>query len=105
MDMDAAWRKTLPDVDQLRSLYKAVRGVLAGPARTDEYDMVIHLTASRSGLSHAAAAAGLLTLNDMGLIELDPNTFPCTLKMNAMRKTDPESSAVWRALQAWRTGH
>ncbi|MBQ9951529.1 MAG: single-stranded-DNA-specific exonuclease RecJ [Clostridia bacterium] len=105
MDMDAAWRKTLPDVDQLRNLYKAVRSVLAGPARTDEYDTVIHLTASRSGLSHAAAAAGLLTLHDMGLIELDPNTFPCTLKMNATRKTDPESSAVWRALQAWRTDH
>ena len=40
----------------------------------------------------------------MGLIRLNMDTLPVGLKIPAMKKTDPDSSTVWRAVQAWKNG-
>ena len=100
MDVRAGWLGDLPDVDQLREVYKAVRALGKRPLHIDDGVMLAHMTASAAGVTYVAAAAALLALNDLKLIELSPEPFRLTIC--PMRKTDPDSSAVWRALQAWR---
>ena len=99
---DAAWRKDLPDVDGMRNAYKAVRSVVKGVEKWDDFEMLAYLVSRYAGIEYIAAAASLLALHDMALIELDPYSRPTGLKLNPMHKTDPDSSAVWRAMQAWK---
>ena len=100
LDAKAGWLGELPDVDQLREVYKAVRALGKRPLRIDDDGMLAHMAASAAGVEYVTAAAALLALNDMKLIELSPEPFRLTIC--PMCKTDPDSSAVWRALQAWR---
>ena len=103
LDARPEWLERLPDVDQLRTAYKGVKALLRSREHWDAFNMLIHLVAAYSGLEYVCAAACLLALHDLGLIQLDLDAQPVGLKLSPMRKTDPETSAVWRALQAWRT--
>lgn len=102
MDARTPWLDELPDVDALREVYKAVRELLRRPVRCDTFPMLAHLLSSATGSSFLCCAACALALHDMDLIRLKLDGPTIQLTLNPMRKTDPESSAVWRALQAWR---
>ncbi len=103
MDVRPGWFDRLPDLDQLRAAYKGVKAVLQSRERRGAYNMLIHLAASYSRMEYVCAAACLLALNDLHLIELIPDDENSKLTLCPMRKIDPDTSSVWRALQAWRT--
>ena len=99
----APWLGALPDVDQMREAYKALRRLAARPIRCTSLEMLAHLLSSATGLDSVCCAASALALADMKLIELALCGQPMCFRLNAAQKTDPDSSAVWRTLQAWRT--
>ena len=80
-----------------------MKAVLQSRERRGAYNMLIHLAASYSRMEYVCAAACLLALNDLHLIELIPDDENSKLTLCPMRKIDPDTSSVWRALQAWRT--
>ncbi len=102
MRVESPCRDALPDVDILREAYKGLRAVLKGPQRWQDYAMLTHLLAVQSGIGFVTAAACLPVLNDMNLIQLDLDARPTGVILNPMKKTDPETSDLWRAVQAWR---
>lgn len=104
LETSCGWKKRLPDVDRMRNVYKAVRAVLKGGCRWDGFESLLRCFDAFGCEDAVTTAASLLALHDMALIELDPHSRPAALKLNPMQKTDPETSAVWRALQAWRGG-
>jgi len=99
----AQWQDDLPDVGQMREVYKALRRLPEYVLRRADFAGVTHWLSSATGLKQIGCAASLLILHDMKLINLSPDCTPIRLKLNEMRRTDPETSAVWRAVQAWRT--
>ena len=100
----APWLSELPDVSQMREVYKALRRLAARPVRCDSRQMLAHLLASATGLGSVSCAASLIALADMKLIALLEDGCAMGFKLNEARRTDPDSSAVWRTIQSWRTG-
>ena len=88
-----AWLAQLPDVDGMRNAYRALRDIFRRPARWEGFSGLSRLTAAESGLSPIGAAAALLALADMRLIELDARSGARPLPM---RKCDPLESRVAR---------
>lgn len=104
LEVDVPWLSKLPDVDQMREVYKAVRGMhWKARAREDRFRDLTYAIEQATGLDELLCAASLLALNDMQLIRLSLS--PLQLTQAPMRKTDPDSSAVWRAVQRWRGKH
>ena len=101
LEADAPWMRGLPDVNQMREVYKAVRG-MSWKARSedDRFRDLAYAVHRTTGLSEIICAASLLALNDMQLVQLSLN--PLQLNKVPMRKTEPDSNAVWRAVQRWR---
>ena len=91
----APWLGALPDVDQMREAYKALRRLAARPIRCTSLEMLAHLLSSATGLDSVCCAASALALADMKLIELALCGQPMCFRLNAAQKTDPDSSAVW----------
>jgi hypothetical protein len=104
VDYDSCTRKLMPDVDTLREAYKAIRLVPKRHEDWDEFYMLVHLVESYAEMHYAAATVCVLALDEMKLIDLDFDAQPMTMKIPPMRKVDPDTSAVWRAVQAWKTG-
>lgn len=102
LDAQSACRDAMPDVDALRESYKALRAVLKSGETWRSYDMLVHLLSVYGKMDPACASACLPVLHDMALVEIDLFAHPTSVQMNPMQKTDPETSAVWRAVQAWR---
>lgn len=102
LDAQSACRDAMPDLNALRESYKAVRAVLRSGETFRSYDMLVHLLSVYGKMSPACASACLPVLHDMSLVEIDLSARPTGVQMNPMQKTDPETSAVWRAVQAWR---
>ncbi|MDO4549003.1 MAG: DHHA1 domain-containing protein, partial [Clostridia bacterium] len=98
----AWWLDVLPGVDELRKVYVACRlATRADVSYTS--DRVLTREVSRlSGVYYISAQAGLVALDDMGLIQYDPN--PVRLSMLPMRKLDPLENQVFGViakLKAW----
>lgn len=102
-DADSACRKLMPDVDTLRESYKLLKYAIEREG-WNQFFMLVHLVEAYGKMPFAAATVCLLTLDELKLIELDLSTLPVGLKVPRMHKTDPDTSAIWRAVQAWRTG-
>lgn len=66
-----AWLSLLPDIDGLRSAYRALRDIFRRPARYDGFFGLCRLLSADCALSPVGAAAALVALEDMRLIELD----------------------------------
>ena len=101
--LGCGWTDAIPTVDQMREVYKAARQFSRRPVVYDDLGELAHLLSGAAGLSTLTCVFSLLALDDMDLIDLNLNCHPIQMKLNEMRKTDPETSAVWRAVQAWRT--
>ena len=96
----ALWRE-LPDIAQMREVYKACLHISRRPVHMPDWDALDAQLAEETGLSPICCRASMLALLDMGLVSLYDRPF--ALRMPPMKKTDPESSALWRSLQAIKT--
>jgi hypothetical protein len=100
--LGCGWMGAIPTIDQMREVYKAARQLSRRPVIYDDLGELAHLLSGAADLSALTCVFSLLALDDMDLIDLNLNSHPIQMKLNEMRKTDPETSAVWRAMQAWR---
>ena len=98
----AAWRQALPDLDAMRATYRALAVLLRRPAWAQTLRQLAHLAAEEAGVEDVAALTSLLAMADMGLLALDLTTRPVTVRRTGLSKADPQTSAVWRAIQRWR---
>ena len=99
---DAPWRRSLPDVEALRGAYRALTALLRRPAWCQSPGQLARMLAEEAGTDDVAAMASLLALADMGLFELDLTARPVAVRRTGLSKAEPESSAVWNAIQRWR---
>lgn len=83
----------VPTVDDMREVYKAARTISRMPAIIRDMPALLKELSFGTGLSVTACGLSVMALLDMGLITMNAG-----LKVPAARKTDPESSAVWRAI-------
>lgn len=97
---DAGLAAVIPDVNGMREVYKAFRRLAARPLRLKGMEALAHALAAESGETETACLLSVLTLMDMQLIAVHDKPF--TAALLPAHKTDPDSSAVWRSLQACR---
>lgn len=87
----------LPDVNRMRETYKAARSLSRRPVKITDAEALALMLSEEAGLSPTCCHVSLLALMDLKLVEVTPK--PMRLLVPAARKTDPESSALWRAMQ------
>ena len=92
----------MPTVDEMREVFKAARSLSRRPQFASDEEALLGDLARETGLSETACHASLLALRDMRLLEIKQR--PCRLEMLPVKKVDPQTSAVWRAIQNIRTG-
>ena len=87
----------LPNVDQMREVYKAARNLNRRPVKLSNAEALSQLLSEESGLMPSCCHASILALADMQLVALTDKPFG--MQLLPMRKTDPMTSALWRAIQ------
>ena len=87
----------MPDVDQMREVYKACLYLSKRPLHAQDIEALIGRIADEASLDLNICHLSLLALQDMQLVKI--NEKPLKLLIPPMKKTDPESSAVWRSIQ------
>ena len=96
------WREPLwselPDVDQMREVYRAALHLSRRPLHISGVEALDHQLSEEAQLPVTACHASLLALMDMHLIELREKPF--AMQVPPVKKTDPQSSALWRAVEA-----
>lgn len=93
----------LPDVDQMRQVYLALRYLSRRPAHIPDMEAMCARLAEEAQLDASCCCVALLALADMKLIEL--RLRPFGLRLLPMQKTDPESSPLWRAVTRLRDAY
>lgn len=88
------WPAELPDVEGMRASYRALRDILRRPAHYDGFVALCRLVGAECGLTAVGAAAALLALEDMRLVETDENG----ARLLPMEKRDPMQSGVVRQI-------
>ena len=97
LDCGASIWENLPDVDEMREVYKACMRLSRRPAHMPDWEALDMLLSEESGISPLGCRAGAIALCDMQLIAIAKKPF--ALHLMPMKKTDPESSALWRVIQ------
>lgn len=97
LEGDSPLAGKLPDVDEMREVYKAARQLAKRPVHVRDMEEMALLLAEEAGVDAIGSHASLLALMDMQLLTLRAKPFGLVLL--PMQKTDPESSAVWRRIQ------
>ncbi len=90
----------LPDVDRMREVYRAARSLSRRPIRIPDVEALDCRLSEETGLSPTCCHASLMALCDMKLVELRGK--PLAMTVPRAVKTDPRSSAVWRAIERLR---
>ena len=96
LDAQSAFAGELPDVDQMREVYKAARSLTRRPVQISDMEALDARLSEETGLSPTRCHVSLLALMDMKLVALNERPFGLTVP--AAVKTDPDSSALWRAV-------
>ena len=96
LPVESALRGELPDVDQMREVYKAARSLSRRPIRLTDIESLDLRLSEETGLSPTICHVSLLALLDLKLVALSER--PLGLTVPAVQKTDPDSSALWRAV-------
>ena len=97
LEGESAYAGRLPDVDEMREVYKAARVLTRRPMHAPDMEALVHALAEEAGMDATKCHASLLALMDMQLLALREKPFG--LMMLPMQKKDPETSAVWRTIQ------
>ena len=100
LQLDAPVKMDLPDVDEMRLVYKAMRAISRRPAVIADFSALDEILAGETGLTPLKCRASILALRDMQLVEISQRPFGARLL--PMQKTDPDSSALWRTLQRFK---
>ncbi|MBQ3423807.1 MAG: single-stranded-DNA-specific exonuclease RecJ [Clostridia bacterium] len=101
---DPAWVQQLPDVETMRQVYRAVMRIKGRPAWIRTFFQLVHMAADEAGVADVTAGTAILAMVDMGLFTLDPSREPIVLARSGAAKAAPEDSALFNALQRWRSG-
>ena len=91
----------LPDLNAMRDAYVAMMRVGQRPAWCGSLLQLARMTAEEAGQDARTALVSLLVMADMGLIELTLSPFG--VRRSAVKKADPEKSALWQRVQRWRS--
>ena len=91
------WRE-LPDVDQMREVYRAALHLSRRPLHLSNWEALDCQLSEEAQLPITACHVSLLALMDMQLIEVRERPFG--MLVPPVKKTDPQSSALWRAVEA-----
>lgn len=91
------WRE-MPDVDQMREVYKACLYLSRRPIHVRDVEALANRIAEETSLDVQRCCLSLLALRDMKLVNFSER--PLRLQLPPAKKTDPESSAVWRSIQS-----
>ena len=81
----------------MREVYKAARNLNRRPVKLSNAEALSQLLSEESGLMPSCCHASILALADMQLVALTDKPFG--MQLLPMRKTDPMTSALWRAIQ------
>ena len=92
--------KGLPDIDQMREIYKAALRLSQRPVRIANADAMDRILAEEAGLTPLMARMSLLVLCDMQLLALREKPFGLTVLPK--RKTNPEDFPLWQSIQELR---
>lgn len=95
-EIDSGIWEGLPDVDQMREVYKAALRLDKRPLRIKNADELDHILAEESGQTMLAVRASLLALQDMQLIAVREKPF--ALILLPKKKTNPDNSIVWQRI-------
>ena len=96
------WFERLPDVDTLRSVYVAVRRVSRRPYFFANWIALVNGIAEEADAERVSATAGLLVLENMGLMSFDRNANGVRIRMAEMTKCNPEENALFQRFVLWR---
>lgn len=94
------WRD-MPNVDQMREAYKACLHLSKRPLHAQSVEALVNRIAEETALETNVCHLSLLALRDMKLVNLSED--PLRFQLPPMKKTDPETSAVWRRIQSIKT--
>ena len=98
LDISSPLWAEMPDIDRMRTVYKAALYLSRRPVRMRDALALDEYIAAETGLSPACCRASLLILRDMKLVGWADAPF--RLQLPPMQKTDPETSAMWRSIQS-----
>lgn len=96
---DQPWLRQLPDIAALRAVYSAARKILGTDARPADH--LARSVAAAAGLSEVSACAGIAVYVDLKLFAAAGDAAG-NISMAPMKKINPETGAVYRALCAAR---
>ena len=82
--------------------FKGIRYVLDREIRLDDYESAVHVLSRTANMSYMNAAACMIVMKELGLIEETPEGVPYRLTLRRNKKAAPETSAAWRRIQNWR---
>jgi len=87
----------MPDVDQMREVFKACVYLSKRPLHARDEEELACRVSEETGLDINICHLSLMALKDMQLVCV--NEKPFRLAVPPVKKTDPNSSAVWRRIQ------
>ena len=93
---ESALRGELPDVDQMREVYRAARSLSRRPLKLSDVEALDLRLSEETGLPPTCCHVSMLALRDMKLVEISEKPFG--LAVPRADKTDPNASALWRAV-------
>jgi len=102
LDERPGWFECLPDIEMMRNVWKALGRIFARPVSYHTLRQLAHLVCADTGMDSRAVTASILSVYDMGLVDLDLESKPIVIRKSEKKKADPESSAVWRTIGRWR---
>lgn len=98
----AAWFELLPDIVQMREVWKSLGRIFVRPVSYHTLRQLVHLIYADTGMDVRTVTAALMAINDMGLVTLDLESKPIRIQKSNIKKADPDASQVWRVIQRWR---
>ena len=98
------WTRCLPDLDAMREVYRALMALCKRPVRFRNLSQLAHLAGSFAGTEALETALAIAAIEDMGLFKIDLSSDPERLVRLDLRRVEPDTSPVWRAIQRWRRG-
>ena len=96
------WLRQLPELDDMRAVYRALMRVLRRPAWCRTLWQLCRMAAEEAGLGEVCVAASILAMADMGVFHLTLDEGSITLSRGESPKVNPEDGAAWRTLRRWR---
>ncbi len=100
--MRPKWADELPDLDGLRTGFRALKYVLDRRVACADFESYVHVVSRTANVSYANACACLIVMRELSLIRESASGERYCLYLDGKKKCDPETSEAWRRIQSWR---